>query len=84
MSRNQAEEHTRALVGSLGHSLPPDALTTCVKELNRHLITHPACKLVVWQVPQSFHAVTQTPHNVSFIQCDDLIHLILFSGENCC
>ncbi|XP_046895885.1 calcium-independent phospholipase A2-gamma-like isoform X3 [Hypomesus transpacificus] len=49
MSRNQAEEQTRALVGSLGHSLSPDALTTCIKELNRHLIKHPACKLVVWQ-----------------------------------
>lgn len=49
IGRRQAEEMTRALVRSLEYSLPPDALTTCVKELNRHLIKHPACKLVVWQ-----------------------------------
>lgn len=50
MSRRHAEEMTRALVGTLGQALTPDSLIACVEELNGHLIRHPACKVVVWQV----------------------------------
>ncbi|XP_047467996.1 calcium-independent phospholipase A2-gamma-like isoform X2 [Mugil cephalus] len=49
MSRRQAEEVTRGLLGSLGLASSPDVLTACVEALNEHLIRHPSCKAVIWQ-----------------------------------
>ncbi|XP_056241837.1 calcium-independent phospholipase A2-gamma-like [Seriola aureovittata] len=49
LSRRQAEEITRGLIGSLGLASSPGALIACVEALNEHLIRYPSCKAVMWQ-----------------------------------
>jgi len=41
---------TRVLLNRLKEASVPSSITSCVEELNTHLIQHPACKTVVWQV----------------------------------
>lgn len=41
---------TRVLLNRLEEASVPSSITSCVDELNTHLIQHPACKAVVWQV----------------------------------
>lgn len=50
LSRRQAEEVTRGLIGSLGLAPSPGALIACVEALNEHLIRYPSCKALMWQV----------------------------------
>ncbi|XP_029291760.1 calcium-independent phospholipase A2-gamma-like [Cottoperca gobio] len=49
LSRRQAEEMTRVLIGTLSQASSPEALTSCVEALNEHLIRYPSCKGVMWQ-----------------------------------
>ncbi|XP_051962265.1 calcium-independent phospholipase A2-gamma-like isoform X2 [Xyrauchen texanus] len=49
LGRRKAEDTTRVLLNSLQEAMGPSAITSCVEELNAHLIQHPACKAVVWQ-----------------------------------
>lgn len=49
LSRRQAEEITRGLIGSLAQASSPDTLTACVEALNEHLIRYPSCKALMWQ-----------------------------------
>ncbi|XP_018529972.2 calcium-independent phospholipase A2-gamma [Lates calcarifer] len=49
LSRRQAEEVTRGLIGSLGLAPSPGALIACVEALNEHLIRYPSCKALMWQ-----------------------------------
>ncbi|XP_040917951.1 calcium-independent phospholipase A2-gamma-like [Toxotes jaculatrix] len=49
LSRRQAEEITRGLIGSLGLASSPGALIACVEALNEHLIRYPSCKALMWQ-----------------------------------
>ncbi|XP_035512299.1 calcium-independent phospholipase A2-gamma-like isoform X1 [Morone saxatilis] len=49
LSRRQAEEMTRGLIGSLVQASSPEALTACVEALNEHLIRYPSCKALMWQ-----------------------------------
>lgn len=69
MSRGQAEELTRGLLSSLGLASSPEALTACVEALNEHLIRHPSCKAVIWQVC----FIIQYHHLLAF---DKLVSLI--------
>lgn len=46
----RAEEMTKVLLNSLQDAIVPSSITSCVEELNAHLIKYPACKAVVWQV----------------------------------
>lgn len=41
---------TRVLLKRLEKAAVPSSVTFCVEELNAHLIQHPACKAVMWQV----------------------------------
>lgn len=45
---------TSVLLKRLEKATVPSSITSCVEELNDHLIQHPACKAVVWQVKHSF------------------------------
>ncbi|XP_039507873.1 calcium-independent phospholipase A2-gamma-like [Pimephales promelas] len=47
--RMEADEMTRVLLNRLKEASVPSSITSCVEELNTHLIQHPACKTVVWQ-----------------------------------
>ncbi|XP_070825117.1 calcium-independent phospholipase A2-gamma-like [Chaetodon trifascialis] len=49
LSRRQAEEVTRGLIGSLTQASSPEALTACMEVLNEHLIRYPSCKALMWQ-----------------------------------
>ncbi|XP_068561307.1 calcium-independent phospholipase A2-gamma-like [Cebidichthys violaceus] len=49
LSRRQAEEMTRGLIGTLSQASPPEALAVCVEALNGHLIRYPSCKAIMWQ-----------------------------------
>ncbi|KAM3617948.1 uncharacterized protein V6R79_013124 [Siganus canaliculatus] len=49
LSRRQAEDTTRVLIGNLIKASSPDALTACVEALNEHLIQYPSCKALMWQ-----------------------------------
>ncbi|XP_071333018.1 calcium-independent phospholipase A2-gamma-like [Trachinotus anak] len=49
LSRRQAEEITRGLIGSLGLASSPGELIACVEALNEHLIRYPSCKALMWQ-----------------------------------
>ncbi|KAM6929003.1 calcium-independent phospholipase A2-gamma-like isoform 1-T2 [Lycodopsis pacificus] len=49
LSRRQAEERTRGLIGTLSRVSPPEALALCVEALNEHLIRYPSCKAIMWQ-----------------------------------
>ncbi|XP_065142158.1 calcium-independent phospholipase A2-gamma-like [Paramisgurnus dabryanus] len=49
LGRRKAEEITKDLLNSLQEAMVPSSITSCVEELNSHLIKHPACKAVVWQ-----------------------------------
>ncbi|KAL1249828.1 hypothetical protein QQF64_020833 [Cirrhinus molitorella] len=49
LRRRNADEMTRALLKRLEKAAVPSSITSCVEELNTHLIQHPACKAVVWQ-----------------------------------
>ncbi|XP_036446563.1 calcium-independent phospholipase A2-gamma-like [Colossoma macropomum] len=48
VGRRLAEEKTRDLLGRLKKA-KRSSISSCVEELNAHLILHPACKAVVWQ-----------------------------------
>lgn len=50
MGHREAEDVTRGLIGRLSQASSPEAVTTCVEALNQHLICHPACKAIMWQV----------------------------------
>lgn len=43
----------RSLVGGLSLASSDEALTTCVEELNEHLIRYSFCKAILWQVGQT-------------------------------
>ncbi|XP_058620497.1 calcium-independent phospholipase A2-gamma-like isoform X1 [Onychostoma macrolepis] len=49
LRRRNADEMTRVLLKRLEKAMVPSSITSCVEELNAHLIQHPACKSVVWQ-----------------------------------
>ncbi|KAG9339725.1 hypothetical protein JZ751_023372 [Albula glossodonta] len=49
VSRKEAEERTRVLVKRLQQAASPTSLSTCIEELNEHLILYPACKAAAWQ-----------------------------------
>ncbi|XP_054464723.1 calcium-independent phospholipase A2-gamma-like [Anoplopoma fimbria] len=49
LSRRQAEEMTRGLIGTLSQASSSEALTACTEALNEHLICYPSCKAVMWQ-----------------------------------
>ncbi|XP_040048402.2 uncharacterized protein LOC120828836 isoform X2 [Gasterosteus aculeatus] len=49
LSRRQAEEVTRGLIGTLSQTSPPEALAACMEALNEHLIRYPSCKVLMWQ-----------------------------------
>ncbi|XP_068199963.1 calcium-independent phospholipase A2-gamma-like isoform X2 [Antennarius striatus] len=49
LSRRPAEEVTQRLIGSLAQASSPEALTACVEALNKHLISYPSCKALMWQ-----------------------------------
>ncbi|XP_062418707.1 calcium-independent phospholipase A2-gamma-like [Pungitius pungitius] len=49
LSRRDAEDMTRGLIGALSQALPPEALASCVEVLNEHLIRYPSCKALMWQ-----------------------------------
>ncbi|XP_077070458.1 calcium-independent phospholipase A2-gamma-like isoform X2 [Siphateles boraxobius] len=46
---------TRVLLNRLEEASVPSSITSCVEELNTHLIQHPACKAVVWQEKAALH-----------------------------
>lgn len=41
---------TRVLLNKLEKATVTSYITSCIEELNAHLIQHPASKAVVWQV----------------------------------
>ncbi|XP_016100675.1 calcium-independent phospholipase A2-gamma-like [Sinocyclocheilus grahami] len=49
LRRRKADEMTRVLLKRLEKATVQSSITSCVEELNAHLIQHPACKAVVWQ-----------------------------------
>ncbi|XP_017566434.2 calcium-independent phospholipase A2-gamma-like isoform X2 [Pygocentrus nattereri] len=49
LGRRLAEEKSRVLLGRLKKAKTRSSISSCVEELNAHLILHPACKAVVWQ-----------------------------------
>ncbi|XP_077070457.1 calcium-independent phospholipase A2-gamma-like isoform X1 [Siphateles boraxobius] len=53
--RRKAYEMTRVLLNRLEEASVPSSITSCVEELNTHLIQHPACKAVVWQEKAALH-----------------------------
>ncbi|KAK7132118.1 hypothetical protein R3I93_018616 [Phoxinus phoxinus] len=53
--RRKADEMTRVLLNRLEEASVPSSITSCVEELNTHLIQHPACKAVVWQEKAALH-----------------------------
>ncbi|XP_058265356.1 uncharacterized protein LOC131365647 isoform X2 [Hemibagrus wyckioides] len=53
--RQLAEDRTRFLLGNLEKSRARSSISSCVEELNTHLILNPACKNVVWQEKSAMH-----------------------------
>lgn len=49
LSRRQAEEMTRRLIGNMAQASSPEVLTACMEALNEHLIRNPSCKAFMWQ-----------------------------------
>lgn len=49
LRRRKADEMTRVLLNKLEKATVTSNITSCVEELNAHLIQHPASKAVVWQ-----------------------------------
>ncbi|XP_056588185.1 calcium-independent phospholipase A2-gamma-like isoform X2 [Triplophysa dalaica] len=49
LGRRKAEHTAKVLLNSLQDAIVPTSITSCVEELNAHLIKYPACKAVVWQ-----------------------------------
>ncbi|KAB5546364.1 hypothetical protein PHYPO_G00071220 [Pangasianodon hypophthalmus] len=50
-----AEDRTRVLLGKLEKARARSCISSCVEELNAHLILNPACKNVVWQEKSAMH-----------------------------
>ncbi|CAG04009.1 unnamed protein product [Tetraodon nigroviridis] len=50
LSHREVEDVTRGLIGRLSQASSPDVLTACLEALNEHLVCHPACKAITWQV----------------------------------
>lgn len=44
------EDAARGLMDRLSRASSAEAVTACLEALNQHLIRHPACKAVMWQV----------------------------------
>ncbi|XP_051736239.1 calcium-independent phospholipase A2-gamma-like isoform X2 [Ctenopharyngodon idella] len=55
LRRRKADEMTRVLLNRLEEASIQSSITSCVEELNTHLIQHPACKAVVWQEKAALH-----------------------------
>ncbi|XP_067226735.1 calcium-independent phospholipase A2-gamma-like [Chanodichthys erythropterus] len=55
LRRRNADEMTRVLLNRLEEAIIPSSITSCVEELNTHLIHHPACKALVWQEKAALH-----------------------------
>lgn len=44
------EDAARGLMSTLSRASSAEAVTACLEALNQHLIRHPGCKAVMWQV----------------------------------
>ncbi|XP_053498562.1 uncharacterized protein LOC128618906 isoform X2 [Ictalurus furcatus] len=55
--RQLAEDRTRVLLGKLEKARTCSSISSCIEELNAHLILNPACKSVVWQEKSTTHVL---------------------------
>ncbi|XP_060792881.1 calcium-independent phospholipase A2-gamma-like isoform X2 [Neoarius graeffei] len=53
--RQLAEDKTLILLGKLEKARGCSSISSCIEELNTHLILNPACKSVVWQEKSAMH-----------------------------
>ncbi|XP_028849283.1 calcium-independent phospholipase A2-gamma-like [Denticeps clupeoides] len=49
VGQRQAEEMTRVLVRRFHQATTPTSILICTEELNKHLLSHPMCKTLVWE-----------------------------------
>ncbi|XP_027000602.1 calcium-independent phospholipase A2-gamma-like [Tachysurus fulvidraco] len=55
MRRQLAEDRTRFLLANLEKARARSSISSCVEDLNAHLILNPTCKSVVWQEKSAMH-----------------------------
>ncbi|KAF4078231.1 hypothetical protein AMELA_G00196940 [Ameiurus melas] len=55
--RQLAEDRTRVLLGKLEKARARSSISSCIEELNAHLILNPACKSIVWQEKSTTHVL---------------------------
>ncbi|XP_067303558.1 calcium-independent phospholipase A2-gamma-like [Pseudorasbora parva] len=81
LKRRKEDEMTRFLLNRLEEASVPSSITSCVEKLNTHLIQHPACKAVVWQVynttlkyPRAVLAFMLGLVRITLDECEEMYH----------